>query len=314
MTDRPKLILDCDPGLDDAAALVVAAHYAELVGVTTVGGNAPLADVTTNALLTTQVFDIDVEVHVGAVRPLVAEPRHAPHIHGENGFEGPSLPPVERSVASDDAIGFIIETVRATEGIWLVPTGPLTNIAIAIRSAPDILDRIAGISFMGGSATFGNHTPTAEFNIMVDPEAAAAVMAAPTTIHMAGLDLTHQFVVDDALPGALRAVGNPGAEMLADLTAAYLDGLQNVRGRRRGGLHDPCAVMALTHPELIEATLRPVAVELSGGLTRGMTVVDQRDGASDGLVATEPGAVWHGHTLDGAGALAVLLEAVAARG
>lgn len=308
---RPRVIVDCDPGLDDAAALVVANHFADLVAVTTVGGNAPLADVTANALLTAQVFGIDVEVYAGVDRPLVAEARHAPEIHGEHGFAGPSLPELEREVADGHAVDVLVETIRSEEGLWLVPTGPLTNVALALRRAPDLVDRLAGISFMGGSALIGNHTPVAEFNVLADPEAAAIVVGAGGRILMAGLDLTHQFTVDDQLACRLMEVGTAGARMLADLVVAYLDRVETIRGRRRGGLHDPCAVLAVTHPDLVAHTRRRVAVELTGALTRGMTVVDQRPGAG---VDDRDGNVWHGHTLDGDGALASLLAAVAAHG
>ncbi len=311
MTDRPRLIIDCDPGHDDAAALVLAAHHAEIVGITTVGGNAPLADVTANALLTTQIFGIDAEVYAGAARPLVAEARHAPEIHGEHGFDGPNLPVPARSAADGHAVDYLIETIRGDEGLWLVPTGPLTNVALALRRAPDLVDRLAGISFMGGSAGAGNSTPTAEFNVLVDPEAAAIVVGAGGRILMAGLDLTHQFVVDDALAAALRAVGNRGAEVLADLVDAYLDQIEKIRGTRRGGLHDPCAVLAVTHPELVGHTRRQVAVELAGTHTRGMTVVDRRPGRG---VDDPAGNLWHGHTIDSAEAQRLFLAAVDARG
>lgn len=307
---RPRLILDCDPGVDDAAALVLAAHVGDLVGVTTVGGNAPLADVTTNALLATQIFGIDVEVHAGVGRPLVGEPLHAPEVHGEHGFAGPDLPELTRSVASHDAVGWLVETVRAEEGLWLVPTGPLTNIAMALQVAPDVADRIAGISFMGGSATGGNRTAAAEFNALADPEAAAAVVAAPTVVHMAGLDLTMQFRSDDALADALRATGTAGGRLLADLIGDYLDNMERIRGQRWGGLHDPCAVLALTHPDVIEWTARPCAVELVGAHTRGMTLVDQRRPIGD--VHEAPGIVRHGHTIDATAARAALIDAVAA--
>ncbi len=307
--DRPRIILDCDPGLDDAAAIVLAHHRSELIGITTVGGNAPLTDVTTNALLVTQIFGLDVEVFAGAERPLVAAPRHAPEIHGEHGFDGPDLPPLTRQAADGHAVDYLVETIRGEEGLWLVATGPLTNVALAVRRAPDLTDRLAGISFMGGSATFGNHTPVAEFNIMVDPEAAEAALSAGGRILMAGLDLTHQFVVDDLLADQLRGIGTTGGRVLADLVAAYLDMVGAVRGHRVGGLHDPCAVLAVTDPETIAHTLRRVQVELAGSITRGMTVVDQRPPAG---VDDESGNVWHGHTLDHPRALALLLDAVAA--
>ncbi len=314
---RQRILLDCDPGHDDAAAMVVAAHYGDLVGVTTVGGNAPLADVTTNALLTAQIFGIDVEVHPGCDRPLVADPLHAPEIHGVSGFAGPSLPALDRSQSSVGAIEYIIETVRAEEGLWLVPTGPLTNIAMVIRRAPDVVDRVAGISFMGGSAVGGNRTATAEFNALVDPEAVKIVVDCGARVLMSGLDLTRQFVVDDDLADDLAAIGTTGSVVLADLIRAYLDKAESRGLPRQGGLHDPCAVLAVTHPEAIDRTPRPVDVELGGRLTRGMTVVDVRPGAT-GRSPSSTGRpianVEHCHTLDHERCRRLFLEAVAASG
>ncbi len=307
MTER--ILLDCDPGHDDAAAMVMAAHYGDLVGVTTVGGNAPLADVTNNALLTAQIFGLDVDVHAGCDRPLVAEPLHAPEVHGVSGFAGPALPSLERTVSPTSAIEYIIETVRATEGLWLVPTGPLTNVAVALRQAPDLADRVAGISFMGGSAGLGNRTAAAEFNALVDPEAVKVVIDCGARVVMSGLDLTLQFVVDDQLAEDLAAIGTVGATVLADLIRFYLDKAEERGLPRRGGLHDPCAVLAVTHPHLIERTRRPVDVELDGRLTRGMTVVDRRGGISGDGGA---GNVEHCHTLDHEGCRRLFLDAVAA--
>ncbi len=303
-----RIIVDCDPGHDDAVALVVAAHFGDLVGVTTVGGNAPLLDVTNNALLTCQIFGLDVEVHSGAERPLVAPPRNAPEVHGVTGFKGPALPDLERSVASTEAVNYLIETIRGEEGLWLAPTGPLTNIAMAFRQAPDLVNRVAGVSFMGGSASVGNHSAVAEFNILVDPEAASIVLGSGAPLYMAGLDLTHQFLVDDSLVSDLRAISGPGALVLADLAASYLDQVELRGGERNGGLHDPCAILAITHPNVIEHTERHVDVELDGSLTRGMTVVDQRRGSQ----GADPN-VFHGHTIDHHQARALVLEAVAAR-
>lgn len=303
---RPRILLDCDPGHDDAAALAVAAHFGDLVGITTVGGNAPLADVTRNALLSAQVFGLDVEVYAGCDRPMVAEPLHAPEIHGVSGFSGPELPELSRSASSVGAIEYLIETIRAEEGLWLIPTGPLTNVAVMLRQAPDLVRRLAGISFMGGSAGNGNRTPTAEFNAMVDPEALKVVVDCGARVLMAGLDLTHQFVVDDSMVADLRAVQTPGAKMLGDLIDSYLDKAEQRGVPRRGGMHDPCAVLAVTHPELIQHTRRHVDVELNGQLTRGMTIVDQRPGAPAG------GNVDHGHTIDNHTARGLFLEAVAA--
>lgn len=319
MSDRPRVVIDCDPGHDDAVALVVAAHLCDLVGVTTVGGNAPLADVTANALLTCQVFGLDVEVHAGSARPMVAPPRHAPEVHGVSGFSGSSLPEPQRRPASAAAVEYLIETIRSEEGLWLIPTGPLTNVALALRLAPDLASRLAGISFMGGSAGFGNHTATAEFNIIVDPEAAAIVLDSGARLHMAGLDLTHQFPIDDGLVADVRALAgptgdggmtNPGAAMVGDLMDDYLDRLATITGRRWGALHDPCAVLAVARPDLISSTDRHVVVELNGTHTRGMTVVDQRPRSRSTAAAN----VAHGHHLDAEAARAVILDAIAVIG
>jgi len=286
----------------------MAAFFGELVGVTTVGGNAPLADVTANALITCQVFGLDVDVHPGCDRPLVAEPVNAPEIHGVSGFAGPALPQLDRSPSAVGAVEYMIETIRAEDGLWLVPTGPLTNVAVVLRQAPDVIDRLAGISFMGGSAGAGNRTAAAEFNALVDPEALSVVVGSGARIFMSGLDLTHQFVVDDSMVADLRQIGNQGAEMLADLIAAYLDKAEARGAPRQGGMHDPCAVLAVTHPDLIGRTLRSVEVELNGDFTRGMTVVDQRPGSRSA------GNVEHCHSLDDGRCRSLLLEAVAALG
>jgi inosine-uridine nucleoside N-ribohydrolase len=276
MTSAPHVIVDCDPGHDDVIALVVAARHTRLLGITTVAGNAPLEMTTRNAIITRDLLGIDVPVHSGADRPLVAPARHAAQVHGASGLDGADLPEPSGPQASTDGIGFIIDTCRAHEGTWLVPIGPLTNIALALRAAPDLAARIAGISLMGGG-TFGNRTAAAEFNIWADPEAAAAVFDYGGPLIMSGLDLTHQFLATAeriervrALPGALAAI-------LSDLfdffRARYVARHEDMGG---GAVHDPCAVLALTHPELFTRREAHVIVETHGDHTRGMTLIDQR--------------------------------------
>ena len=274
---RPRIILDCDPGHDDAIALLLAAKHSDLLGITTVSGNAPLTATTQNALLISQIAGIDVPVHAGAARPLVAEAYHAPDIHGESGLGGPVLPELTREVASSDAVRFIIDTVRSTDNVWLVAIGPLTNVALALREAPDIVGRLEGISVMGGSTTFGNRTASAEFNIWADPEAAQMVFESGARVIMCGLNLTHQFMLYDEDIAQFRALGNPAALLAADLLSFYGQAYAEAFfGRTESPLHDPCAVLAVTHPELLTTEPRHVAVELRGAYTRGMTVVDER--------------------------------------
>ncbi len=274
----PRVLLDCDPGHDDAMAIVAAAHHAELVGITTVAGNAPLERTTHNALVMRDLLGLDVPVHAGSPRPLVAELRSAPFVHGDSGLDGADLPTPTTPLDGSDAVGFIVDTCRTLDDVWLVPVGPLTNIALALRAAPDIAERIAGISLMGGG-TFGNRTPTGEFNVWADPEAAAIVFGYGGPLVMAGLDVTHRFLATperiatiDALDGTLAAVL---ADLLGFFSANYLS--RHDPGSMRGAaVHDPLAVFAVTHPELFGRAARHVVIETRGEHTRGMTVIDQR--------------------------------------
>lgn len=274
---RPTIILDCDPGHDDAIAIIAAARYCELLGITTVSGNVDLERTTRNALLTCQIAAIDVPVHSGAARPLVREPRYAQFIHGDSGLDGPEHPHLKLSVASEDAVRFIIETARSRDDVWLVAVGPLTNLALALRSAPDITGRLRGISIMGGGISFGNVTAAAEFNIFADPESAAIVFDAPVRRLMAPLDLTHQLLIDDAAITRFREAGTAAGRFAADLLDFYTDSYARAfSGRKEGPLHDPCAVLALTHPELFERQSLHLSVETGGEHTRGMTLADRR--------------------------------------
>jgi inosine-uridine nucleoside N-ribohydrolase len=276
MPNRPSIILDCDPGHDDVIAIVVAANATDLLGITTVAGNAPLDRTTYNACVMREMLGLSVGVHSGAARPLVAEPLSATYVHGESGLDGADLPVPERGPDSADAIGFIIETCRSTEGARLVATGPLTNVALALRAAPDLAGRVAGISLMGGG-TFGNRTAMAEFNLWADPEAAAIVFGCGVPLSMAGLDVTHQFIVDTPRIAQVAALGGRLATVLADLfrffASRYVARHDDMAG---AALHDPLAVLALTHPDLFTGTDRHVSIETSGIHTRGMTAIDRR--------------------------------------
>jgi inosine-uridine nucleoside N-ribohydrolase len=272
----PAVIIDCDPGHDDVIALVVAARHTRLLGITTVAGNAPLEMTTRNAIITRDLLGIDVEVHSGAERPLVAPPRHASYVHGASGLDGADLPEPSGPAASTDAVGFIIDTCRSQEGTWLVPIGPLTNIALALRAAPDLAGRIAGISLMGGG-TFGNRSAASEFNIWADPEAAAAVFDYGGPLIMSGLDLTHQFLATVERVERIRALPGRLAAILSDLFDFFRERYV-ARHEDMGGaaLHDPCAVLALTHPHLFGRQEMHVVVETQGEHTRGMTLLDHR--------------------------------------
>ena len=270
----PRMIVDCDPGHDDAIALIVAHAYAEVLGVTTVAGNAPLVATTANALLMTALLGVDTPVHSGAAEALAGPAPHAQAVHGSSGLGGVTRIEHDRNVASTDAVGFLLEAPGPDD--WIVALGPLTNLALAIERDPGWVRRIAGISIMGGSATVGNVTRVAEFNIWADPEAAVRVFGAGADLTMCGLNLTHQFRSSDAVTERLRRVDNPLAALAAESFDYLHARMAEFIGSRDAALHDPCAVFAVTHPELIRTEARAVGVETEGALTRGMTVVDQR--------------------------------------
>jgi inosine-uridine nucleoside N-ribohydrolase len=272
----PRLLIDCDPGHDDAIALVLAARHAELVGITTVAGNVPLERTTANALAIMELIGVTVPVHAGAARPLLAPPRTAEAVHGTTGLDGADLPAPTRGPDSADGVGFLIERIRAEEGLWLVATGPLTNVALALRLAPDLSGRLAGISLMGGSATHGNRSAAAEFNVWADPEAAAIVFECGARIVMSGLHLTMQLLATSERREALRATGTRTGAVLADLLTFYARAYARYRGFDGPAVHDACAVLALTHGDLFRGCDAHVVVETAGLHTRGMTVVDRR--------------------------------------
>jgi inosine-uridine nucleoside N-ribohydrolase len=255
------------------------------------------------------LLDVDVPVHSGADRPLLEPPHPAAMVHGASGLDGADLPAPTRPLDGTDAVGYIIDTCRRSEGAWLVGVGPLTNLALALRAAPDLAGRIAGISVMGGG-TFGNRTAVAEFNIWADPEAAAVVFGYDGPLVMAGLDLTHQLLATPPRIAAVKAQPGRLAAVLGDLfdffSTTYIGRHDDIAG---AAVHDPCAVLALTHPDLFEREHRHVAIETAGHLTRGMTVIDRRDlkerpaGNCDVLTRIDADAAW-----------AVIVEAIGSYG
>ncbi|MEZ5247401.1 MAG: nucleoside hydrolase [Acidimicrobiales bacterium] len=278
MSHVPMLI-DCDPGLDDAIALLTAAHIADLVGITTVNGNVGIDHTTHNALAVAEVAGLAVPVHRGAARPLVNDPMDAAHVHGPTGLGSVSIPTVSRSIDSDDAVTFILDMARSVDGLHLVPIGPLTNIALALQADPSLPSLLSGITIMGGAATGGNVTAAAEFNIWADPEAAAIVFRDGGPITMVGLDVTHQVLLGSSERDAMRAADTAPARLAADLLDYAVERAGEIRGWAGAPIHDACAVIAVTNPELFEGSRHTVEVELHGTHTRGMTVVDIRHDA-----------------------------------
>ena len=278
---RPlPLIIDSDPGIDDALAigLAVASPELFLLAVTTVGGNADVRHCTDNALRLLHAFGrSDIPVAEGADGPLTGSLVRATEIHGEGGIGRTELPPSPAAVHGEGAVELMARLLRESPvPVAIAPIGPLTNIAIALRLAPDIATKVAGISVMGGGR-FGNITTAAEFNIWADPEAAEMVFDYGGPLIMAGLDLTHQFQAIPSRIERVRSIGSRLSTALADLldffSGTYVGRHDNMDG---AAVHDPCAVLALTHPQLFTSRPRRVVVETAGVHTRGMTLIDDR--------------------------------------
>jgi purine nucleosidase len=276
-----KVILDCDPGHDDAIAIMLAAGNPaiDLLGITTVAGNQTVEKVTRNALSVCAAAGIRVPVARGASGPLVAPQVVAEDIHGATGLDGPVLPEPAFALDPRHAVDFIIDTVMAHEPdtVNLVPVGPLTNIALAMRKEPRIIERVKSVVLMGGAHTRGNMTPHAEFNIYVDPEAAEAVFRADWDVTMVGLDLTHQALATPELQDRVRAIGGPVSEFVLAIWGFVGAAYREVYEFASPPVHDACCVAALIEPTIFTTAMADVRVELRGEWTRGTTVVNFRD-------------------------------------
>jgi inosine-uridine nucleoside N-ribohydrolase len=275
---KHKIILDCDPGHDDAIAILLAAHHPEvdLLAITTVSGNQSVDKTTHNALKVCTLANIrNVPVARGMERPLVRPPKHAPDIHGESGMDGPHIPEPDIEPVRQHAVDLITDLLMNSDGdITLVPTGPLTNIATALQYEPAIIPRIKAISLMGGAIGLGNRTPAAEFNILADPEAAAIVFASGCPITMTPLEVTHQALATDAVLNRLRAANRPVATFAADLLGFFGNTYRNEYGFPAPPVHDPCAVAIVIDPTIVRSHLMHVEIETKGEWTSGRTVCD----------------------------------------
>ena len=269
-----RLLVDCDPGLDDAVALLLARGCGDLVGVTTVAGNGPIEVTTRNAEWVCRVIGYSGDLVSGAARPLVGElgpPSECPFPVFKGRYRaGPRLR------TELDAAGFISEQART--GTWLIATGPLTNVALALRRDPGLAGRLTGISIMGGTTCVGNVTPVSEFNIWCDPEAAHIVFSAGLPIRLCGLDVTNAVLVDREFVTTVRRLKTGLSSYFGDLLETFIETYPDAFvGQPVAPLHDPCATLAAIRPDLFQWRDLHAAVELVGSLTRGMTVCDRRD-------------------------------------
>lgn len=270
-------IIDCDPGHDDAMAILLGARTLDVKGITTVHGNVPLSLTTLNARKVVELAELtDIPIAAGMDRPLVRQAVHAPEVHGETGLDGPDLPDPEVATVDEHAVEFINRVAHDVDDLHLLPVGPLTNVAAALRRYPQLSEHIAQISLMGGSLTFGNSTPAAEFNIWADPDAAHVVFTSGIPIKMVGLNVTRQVGATAHWREQVRRVGNRTADVVAQLLDFYSERLQKLFGLPGGSMHDPLAVAALVAPDVLRFEPMHVAVELRGEHTYGMTLCDYR--------------------------------------
>lgn len=279
MTALP-LIVDCDPGVDDAIALLLALAASEefnILGITTVAGNVPLALTQQNALKICELAGrSDIKVFAGCPRPLLLPLLTAEHVHGMTGLEGVDFPEPQMKLQPQHAVQFLIEQLASAQSpITLATLGPLTNIAVALIQAPAIAASIERIVVMGGAVTQGNVTPAAEFNIYVDPHAAKVVLEAGLDLTLISLDVTHQVLSTPERLEALRALGTPVGAAAASLLSCYGTADAERYGLPGSPLHDPCVIAYLLAPELFSGRQLRVDVEIHSPLTLGQTLVDR---------------------------------------
>lgn len=274
---RIPIIMDCDPGHDDAIAIILAcaSEKLDVRAITTVGGNQTIAKTTNNALRILAFIDKDIPVAMGSNNPLRRELEIAPSVHGDSGLDGPELPEPGQKPSELSAYELIAKIVEESdEKITLVPTGPLTNIAIFLLAYPHLKSKIERISLMGGSAIGGNWTAAAEFNILVDPEAADIVFKSGIPITMSGLDVTHKAQVYPEDIKRIKDQGGKVAVMVGELLEFFIKFHKETCGWAFAPLHDPCAVAWLINPDMFISEKLNVQIDTEGEHTTGCTVTD----------------------------------------
>ncbi len=277
---KRKILLDCDPGHDDAIAIMLAGRHPglELMGITVEAGNQTLEKTGRNALNVVQYLDLDVEVALGSSRPLVRELQIAEDIHGESGLDGFEFPDLERDFSDKHAVTFLIDILRQSEEkITIVTTGPMTNVALAMRLEPKIIENIEEVVLMGGSYGYGNVSPAAEFNILVDPEAAHIVFTSGLKVSMMGLDVTRKVLALPSVVKRMEAIGNKASRMFADLMNAFNENQRKVYGFEGGPLHDPVTIAYLVAPDMLTMKHVHCDIDLSHGVSYGRTNCDVFD-------------------------------------
>lgn len=272
-----RIIIDCDPGIDDAflLAMAVASEDIELLGVTTTYGNVGLGHTTNNALRVLDWLGSSVPVYAGVGRAILSNRVDAAAYHGETGLEAPQIGQPRRGAEAENAIHYLVRTLAGSpDKVTLVASGPLTNLAIALRLEPSIADKIEQIVFMGGSTDYGNDSPAAEFNLLCDPHAAQIVLDSGVPTVMFGLNVTHQVIATPREVERMRALGNRAGRVFADMAEFFAKVYRERYGFAGSALHDPCTIAWLLRPDIFETRAMRVDVETNSGLSFGRTVHD----------------------------------------
>ncbi|KPV43108.1 nucleoside hydrolase [Alicyclobacillus ferrooxydans] len=272
-----NLFIDCDPGLDDAIAILLAgrARNLNLLGVSSVAGNQTVAKTTENARRIVGLGGLGCPVAKGSSGPLLRPPVIADDYHGESGLGGAELPPDRAPLAAENAVPWLAEQILAqTTPVTIVPIGPLTNIALLLNAFPEVKGKIERIVMMGGAVGAGNVTPSAEFNIYADPEAAKMVFKSGVPISMVGLDVTNQVLATRQIVEKIRSLNNSVSDYVSGWLTFYIDAYYRTRGIEGGALHDPLAVVALIDKDVLRFEDMLVDVETRSDLTYGRTVCE----------------------------------------
>lgn len=275
--EKIKIILDCDPGHDDAVAITLAAKSPkiDLLGITVVAGNQTLENTQRNALNVVQCLGVDVPVYAGCGQPMIREKMTAGDIHGETGLDGPVFEPLTRKLEDEHAVNFIIRTLMESDGdITMVTTGPMTNLGMAMRMEPRIIEKIKRIVLMGGAYTNGNVTPAAEFNIIADADAAYVCFTSGRPITMIGLDVTRQALCYPSIVERMGKIGNKASKLFVDLMGHFCRTQKEVFGWEGGPLHDPITIAYLIDPTVITTKPMNAQIDIRSTQSYGRTNCD----------------------------------------
>ena len=274
---KRKIIIDCDPGHDDAVAIMMAASNPnlELLALTVEAGNQTLAKTGRNALNMVQYLGLNIPVALGVDHPLKRESQTCAEIHGESGLDGFTFPPLKIDFDKRDAVTLLKDLLLENDKVTLVPTGPLTNIAILLRDHPEVKSHIEEIVLMGGSIGYGNVSPAAEFNILCDPEAAEIVFESGLTVKMMGLDVTRRVLLYPEILERMNKIGNKVSDLFYTLMLTFNKNQKKIFGHEGAPLHDPATIVYLIDPSVIKLQFMNVEIDVSGGPSYGRTNCDQ---------------------------------------